>query len=104
MNANKDRSAHCCLCGEPRRPTQSPVSGFHNDCQIVHIGDHRPLREGRWEDKPQLILNVSMWRNGGTDPGKTHICDGCIVVGLRVAKKFVDESLAAFGAEAPHAD
>jgi len=45
-----------------------------------------------------------MWRNGGTDPGKTHICDGCIVVGLRVAKKFVDESLAAFGAEAPHAD
>jgi hypothetical protein len=31
---------------------------------------------------------------------RTHICDGCIVVGLQEAKRFVDASLAALGAPA----
>lgn len=91
----KDRTLHCCLCGEPRRPTQKPVDSFGNSSRCITIGDHRPLQEGRWEISPQLLVNVSMWRNGGTDGGNTHICDGCIVVGLKAAKQFVDESLAA---------
>jgi hypothetical protein len=90
-----DRSLHCCLCGAARKPTQQPVESFGNDCRIVQIKDHRPLYEGRWEESPQLIVNVSMWRNGGTSPGQTHICDECIVVGLSQAKAFVDRSLAA---------
>jgi len=96
----KDRTLHCCLCGEPRRPTQKPVDSFGNEVRIVHIADHRPLQEGRWEVSPQLLVSVSMWRNGGTDSGSTHICDGCIVVGLRHAKEFVDTSLAQLGATA----
>lgn len=92
---NRDRTLHCCLCGELRRPTQQPVSGFSNSCKSVTIGDHRPLQDGRWEISPQLVVSVSMWRNGGTAPGQTHICDGCIVVGLHEAKRFVDASLAA---------
>jgi hypothetical protein len=90
-----DRTKNCCLCGEVRRPTQAPVESFSNKLQCITIGKHRELRDGRWEQSPQLLVNVSMWRNGGTDPGNTHICDGCIVVGLKAAKLFVDESLAA---------
>lgn len=89
-----DRSAHCCLCGADRRPTQKPVQSFGNNLECIFIGEHRPLQEGRWEVNPQLLVNVSMWRNGGTD-SHTHMCDDCIVVGLKEAKRFVDTSLAA---------
>ena len=87
-----ERSAHCCLCGEARRPTQQPVGSFGNDQRIIMMGDHRELRAGRWEESPQLLVSVSMWRNGGTD-AQTHMCDGCIVVGLKEAKRFVDNAL-----------
>jgi hypothetical protein len=94
MNA---RSANCCLCGAPRRPTQRPVEGFGNDGRIISMADHRPMLPGRWEDRPQMIAQVSFYRNGGTAPGQTHICDDCILVGLRHAKEFVDASIAALG-------
>ena len=87
------RADHCCCCGEPRRPTQQPVEGFGNDCEIVTMKDHRPMKPGRWEDSPQLLVSVSIWRNGGTAPGQTHICDGCIVVGLKRAKEFCEKAL-----------
>ena len=90
-----DRSAHCCLCGTRRRPTQKPVESFGNNVECLSIADHRPLQEGRWEANPQLLVSVSMWRNGGTAVGQTHICDECIVVGLTAAKRFVDDALAA---------
>lgn len=90
-----ERANRCCLCGAVRRPTQAPLGSFGNDQRVVHIGEHRPLQDGRWENKPQLIVNVSIYRNGGTAPGQTHICDECIVVGLQHAKQFVDQSLAA---------
>jgi len=89
---------NCCLCGEPRKPTQTPVESFGNSDRIVTIKQHRELQAGRWEQSPQLIVNVSFWRNGGTAPGRTHICSGCIIVGLQHAKKFVDETLHQMGA------
>lgn len=83
---------YCCLCGEPRLPTQNPVESF--GCHdIIHIGEYRELKPERWEYAPQMILSVRLWRNGGIAPAETHMCDGCIVVGLRAAKKFVDETL-----------
>lgn len=89
------RADNCCLCGAPRKPTQKPVEGFGNDIEAVRIADHRPLSPGRWESSGgELLVSVSMWRNGGTAPGQTHICDACIVVGLNAAKRFVDQSLA----------
>lgn len=66
------------------------------------MDQHRPMREGRWESSPQMIVNVMLYRNGGTAPGQTHICDDCIVVGLHEAKRFVDASLAAL--ESPSHD
>ena len=64
------------------------------------MGDYRPLRDGRWEKSPQLIASVSIWRNGGTG-ADTHMCDDCIIVGLKVAKRFVDKSLADLGVTDP---
>ncbi len=92
------RHAHCCLCGAPRRPTQRPVESFGNNVECITISEHRELQEGRWEESPQMLVSVSMWRNGGTSPGQTHICDDCIVVGLKAAKRFVDDALRALGA------
>lgn len=46
-----------------------------------------------------MIVNVSMYRNGGTAPGQTHICDGCVIVGLQQAKAFVDGALVALNVE-----
>jgi len=90
------RSAHCCLCGAPRRPTQAPVESFGNGIECIAMKDHRPLREGRWEESPQLLVK---WRNGGTSPGQTHMCDDCVVVGLKAAKRFVDDALRALVSE-----
>lgn len=86
---------HCCLCGAPRRPTQQPVEDFGNGTPIINMARHRPMLDGRWEKEPQLLVRVSMWRNGGIAKGNTHMCDDCIVVGLLEAKRFVDESLRA---------
>jgi hypothetical protein len=41
-----------------------------------------------------------MWRNGGTDE-HTQMCDDCIIVGLKFAKAFVDESLAHLAPDTP---
>lgn len=95
-----NRDTHCCLCGERRRPTQKPVPSFGNSVECITIGDHRPLQEGRWETSPQMLVSIAIRRNGGSS-SLTHICDGCIVVGLRSAKHFVDSSLEALEASAP---
>lgn len=95
-SVNITKSDHCCLCGVLRRPTQAPVESFgHND--LVIMANHRPMLTGRWEASPQLRVSVSMYRNGGIAPGKTHMCDDCIVVGLMHAKAFVDKTLRALG-------
>lgn len=90
-----DRTKHCCLCGAMRRPPQAPVEVFRNHDLPLLMKDHRPLGDGRWEHSPQLCVNVSLYRNGGVAPGQTHMCDDCIVVGLRQAKAFVDGALEA---------
>lgn len=87
------RHANCCLCGEPRRMTQAPVESF-GCSECVPIKDHRPLQEGRWEESPQMLVSLQLYRNGGTSRGQTHICDGCFVAGLKVAREFVDRALA----------
>lgn len=84
---------HCCLCGAPRRPTQHPVEEFGNGTSILNMARYRPMLPDRWEKEPQLLVSVSMWRNGGIAKSETHMCDDCIVVGLLDAKRFVDEAL-----------
>jgi hypothetical protein len=86
------RGQFCCLCGEPRKVGEPMRDGIGNhDC--ITMAEHRELKPGRWEVSPQLMAHVGLWRNGGTAPGQTHICDGCTVVGLQAAKRFVDAEL-----------
>jgi hypothetical protein len=96
----RDRTQHCCTCGEKRRPTQAPVPSLNNGTPIVSMALHRPMLDGRWEDRPQLLVNVGIWRNGGTAPGQTHICEGCLLVGLREAKRWVDDAIDALEPQA----
>lgn len=98
------RADHCCLCGTPRRATQAPVGSFGNGSIIVQMNKHRPMLDGRREISPQLIVSVSMWRNGGVAEGQTHMCDDCIVVGLKEAKAFVDASLESLAPSRPQMD
>jgi len=51
-----------------------------------------------------MICSVMLYRNGGTAPGQTHICDDCFIVGLRHAKEFVDGALAGLGALVVHSE
>lgn len=90
-----DRSAHCCLCGALRRPTHKPSESYSNGSRILIMKEHRPMLEGRWEQSPQMIASVQLYRNGGTAPGQTHICDDCFLVGLQHIKQFVDSSIMA---------
>src|SRR5690349_18968457 len=76
------RNTRCCLCGAVRRPTQAPVEAFGNGVESIPIYKLRPIQDGAWEAHPSLLVSVSMWRNGGTASGETHICDDCVVLGL----------------------
>lgn len=94
-----NRSAHCCLCGARRKPTQIPVESFSNDSRVIQMDQFRPMQAGRWEQSPQMIVSVQLYRNGGTAPGQTHICDDCFVIGLKHAKAFVDSALDALAVD-----
>ncbi len=90
---------YCNLCGAPRKPTQAPVHVFRNSvgAEFIRIRRFRPkIGKAMIEESPDLMLSISLYRNGGGLPGE-HICDDCIIIGLRHAKRFVDETLTALG-------
>lgn len=104
MTLLASRGQICSCCGAPRRPTQVPVHSFGNSYdRSISIKDHREIDPTHIEQSPSLIASVSIWRNGGGLSGE-HICDDCIVIGLKAAKAFVDRSLAALGHAAPSED
>jgi hypothetical protein len=88
------RNKNCCLCGAERHPSQKPSESLSNDVRMITMKEHRELKPGRWEDSPQMLVSVCIWRNGGTAPGATHICDECLVVGLEEVERFVQYQLA----------
>lgn len=90
MSGNK----HCCLCGEVRLPHQAPTESLSNQTAMLTMKEHRELKPGRWETSPQMLVNVGLWRNGGTARGATHICDECLIVGLEEARSYVEHELA----------
>jgi hypothetical protein len=92
MTLRASRGEICSCCGVPRRPTQAPVHSFGNSARLISIREHREIDPTDIEQSPSLTISVSIWRNGGGLTGE-HICDECIVIGLREAKRFVDESL-----------
>lgn len=87
------KNTHCCQCGAIRKPTQQPVESF-GDNDVIVMERHRQITPVSCNEiSPQLIANFGVWRNGGTDFGRTHICDACIVVGLKNIKARVDAAI-----------
>lgn len=90
MSGNK----HCCLCGEVRLPLSSAHRVVKQpDSHAQHERASQAEALAVWETSPQLLVNVALWRNGGTAKGAAHICDGCLIVGLEEARKFVEHEL-----------
>ena len=75
-------SSHCCACGKHRGISQIRES-WGLQCPIVCV-PLPPEKEGD-QYNHQYIANASVFRNGGSG-SNTHICDECLLVGLRYLK------------------
>lgn len=92
-----DRAEHCWTCGRPRGLSQQRESWS------LRMPTPAIPRTGNPADKPSqgyndLICQVSVYRNGGTDRG-THLCDDCLRIGVRAIKVRIDELLEELGEE-----
>ena len=80
----KDR--HCSTCGEKLHPLYKRTEGWGYTA-VLEMDQHRTMRQGRSEHRPQLIASAFVYRNGGSqDP----VCDGCTVIGLKDIRERVD--------------
>lgn len=81
-----DRSKFCATCGRERKPLEMrrDVWRFEETPLVPRILDLKP-----WQMTNDLIVMVSIYRNGGTDEA-THLCDDCLRIGLRAIKVTVD--------------
>ena len=93
------KRTHCCQCGAPRVPSRAPVQSFSRH-DILTMENYREIAHppGVYnEQSPQLMATFSLYRNGGTNED-THLCDGCIVVGLKHLRERIDADLNVFKA------
>lgn len=81
---------YCATCGQPRGV--SPQRRDFSDLQVIEVGKHHDLRPGRAEESPQLLASLGVWRNGGTSE-RTHLCDRCLQLGLRMLRERIDRLL-----------
>lgn len=80
-----NRSDYCCCCGALRGlSARNQAYSLHD---IVPVEPHRPMQRGDgrlFELSPQLIVHVGVYRNGGGSADE-HICNDCLMVGIRHA-------------------
>lgn len=78
----------CHCCGAPRGISASQARFFLSD--LVQIQGHRPMQRGNgrfYEQSPQLSVHISVQRNSGGLADREHICNDCLLVGVRHALK-----------------
>lgn len=81
-----NRSNYCSCCGALRG--LSARNQAYNLHDIVPVEPHRPMQrdDGRvFEMSPQLIVHIGVYRNGGGASTDEHICNDCLMVGIRHA-------------------
>lgn len=81
-----NRSAYCSCCGALRGLSARKDSYSLHD--IVPVVDHRPMQRGDgrlFEQSPQLIVHVGVYRNGGGASTDEYVCNDCLMVGIRHA-------------------
>ena len=92
--------SYCHCCGAPRGISTPQESYSLHD--ILVIGEHREIQRHpgqMFEMSPQLIVHVGVYRNGGgTARNSEHICNDCLLVGIRHAlaklQKIASDSIA----------
>jgi hypothetical protein len=90
-------SLYCCQCGASRPLTRERSTGFSlND--VFSMAKLKPIERCRENEiDPQVIVSVQVYRNGGTDYDRTHICDDCQRVVLVKIRDRLNGVLASFG-------
>jgi hypothetical protein len=92
---------YCCQCGRKRKFTERQMHSYGANVGIIDVfkngvekhGTGDPLSPN--EIHPTLLGNVCVFRNGGTDYERTHICARCLLAALRLLKAQVDRDIAA---------
>lgn len=78
----------CHCCGALRGVAASQARFFLSD--LVEIQGQRPMQRGDgrlYEQSPQLSVHISVQRNGGGLADREHVCNDCLLVGVRHALK-----------------
>lgn len=79
-----NRRDYCNCCGAIRGLSgQQSAYSMHD---IVQIADHRKMLRGDerlYEEAPQLIVHVGVYRNGGGASNEEHICSDCLQIGIQ---------------------
>lgn len=88
-----DSRKFCHCCGAWRRLEALRCSiGIH---ECVQVEEYKRLSRppgACYEQSPQLIAGVGVYRNGGTSEDH-HICNDCLQLGLRYARDRINELL-----------
>ena len=72
------KKGHCSTCGARLSPLDKREGGYRWH-PIIEVKDIRSLVDGRAEESPQLLIHLSIYRNGGSeDP----VCDECVKAAL----------------------
>jgi hypothetical protein len=81
---------HCATCGVKLSPFDKREGGYSWH-PVINVNEIRPMYDGRAEQAPQLLILLSIYRNGGPeDP----VCDGCIKAALTKIQEHMGELLA----------
>ncbi|WP_225547272.1 hypothetical protein [Chromobacterium violaceum] len=81
-----NRSSYCSCCGALRGLSAQNQSYSLHD--IVRVAEHRQIQHGDGrlvEASPQLLVHVGVFRNGGGAATDEHICNACLLLGIRHA-------------------
>lgn len=87
---------YCCQCGCPRPLTRERSTGFSLN-EVFRMSALKPIqRRPENEIEPGVIASMQIYRNGGTDYGRTHICDDCQRVVLTEIRDRLNDVLDSF--------
>ncbi len=83
--------AYCQCCGAPRGLAAPRAALSIHD--LLFVKDHKDVAHPAGfivEQSPQLIASLQVYRNGGGLEGREHICDDCLLIGLRHIRQQID--------------
>lgn len=87
------RPDNCATCGRARKGIERRRQSWSPDLGTVAIPRRTDESDGTpWQQHNTLIVYASVYRGGGASED-THLCDGCLTIGLRELKLAIDRAL-----------